>query len=106
MSHAAIREIAPPRPPYQRHRPEQTLLYQIIGRYYPEFRDVIAAQGKLLPFHVQKEFAESSLVGLNMVFYECNVPNAIMNTWSRSVVSGAGFVQAVEQDEWRKALRC
>lgn len=26
--------------------------------YYPEFRDVMAGQGKPLPFHVQQEFAD------------------------------------------------
>ena len=57
MSHAAIREFAPPRPP-QRHRPEQTLLYQIIERHYPEFRDLMSAQGRPLPLHVQQEFAD------------------------------------------------
>ncbi len=38
--------------------PEQTLLYQIVEQHYPEFRDVMAAQGKSLPIHVQQEFSE------------------------------------------------
>jgi ribosomal protein S27E len=58
MHHAAIKDRSPTSPPYQRHRPEQTLLYQIIERHYPEFRDVMAAQGKSLPLHVQQEFAD------------------------------------------------
>ncbi len=58
MSHVAAREAVPPGPPYRRHRPEQTLLYQIIERYYPEFRDAMAAQGSPLPLHVQQEFAD------------------------------------------------
>jgi hypothetical protein len=56
MPQAAIKEIATPKPPYQRQRPERTFLYQIVERHYPEFRDVMAAQGRLLPFHVQQEF--------------------------------------------------
>ena len=58
MPQAAIKERSPHSPPYKRHRPEQTLLYQIVERYYPEFRDVMAEQGKPLPFHVQQEFAD------------------------------------------------
>lgn len=57
MLHAKIRERSPPKTPYQRHRPEQTLLYQIVEQHYPEFRDVMAAQCKPLPMHVQKEFS-------------------------------------------------
>jgi hypothetical protein len=39
MSQAAITDRSPVSPPYKRHRPEQTLLYQIIERYYPEFKE-------------------------------------------------------------------
>jgi hypothetical protein len=58
MPQAAITERSPHSPPYKRHRPEQTLLYLIIERYYPAFRDVMAAQDKPLPLHVQQEFAD------------------------------------------------
>ncbi len=58
MPHAAITERSPHSPPYKRHRPEQTLLYHIIERHYPAFRDVMAAQGKDLTPHVQQEFAD------------------------------------------------
>ena len=57
MHHAAIKDRSLS-PPYQRHRPERTLLYQIIERHYLEFRDVMAMQGKALPVHVQQEFSE------------------------------------------------
>ena len=42
--------------PYQRHRPEQTLLYQIIEQHYPLFATHMAAQGRPLPDYVQGEF--------------------------------------------------
>ncbi|MGD8913064.1 MAG: hypothetical protein PVI97_08135 [Candidatus Thiodiazotropha sp.] len=58
MLQAAITERSPHSPPYKRHRPEQTLLYHIIERHYPAFRDVMVAQGKDLPLHVQQEFAD------------------------------------------------
>lgn len=41
---------------YQRHRPEQTLLYQLIERHYDEFQSLLAAQGTPLPSYVQAEF--------------------------------------------------
>src|SRR5210317_1187621 len=58
MRQAAITDRSPHGPPYKRHRPEQTLLYQIIERHYPAFKAVMAAQGKPLPVHVQQEFDE------------------------------------------------
>ncbi len=41
---------------YQRHRPEQALLYQLVEQYYPAFAAALAAQGKELPKHIQREF--------------------------------------------------
>lgn len=43
---------------YQRHRPEQTLLYQIVDEYYPAFAGLLAEQGGELPSYVQREFEE------------------------------------------------
>jgi len=40
----------------QRHRPEQTLLYQVVDEYYPAFAALMAEQGKELPGYVQREF--------------------------------------------------
>ena len=31
--------------PYVRHRPERTLLYQLVAEYYPAFKAHLAAQG-------------------------------------------------------------
>lgn len=41
---------------YERHRPEQSLLYQFVEQYYPAFVDQMAAQGATLPKYVQREF--------------------------------------------------
>lgn len=41
---------------YERHRPEQTLLYQLIERHYPAFQTLLSAQGNPLPIYVQQEF--------------------------------------------------
>ena len=43
---------------YQRHRPEQTLLYRIIEQHYPAFTAHLAAQGRVLPEYVQREFED------------------------------------------------
>ena len=41
---------------YQRHRPEQTLYYQLVDEYYPAFAGLMAGQGRELPGYVQREF--------------------------------------------------
>ena len=43
---------------YARHRPEQTLLYQLVEQYYPAFVAHLAARERTLPVHVQREFAD------------------------------------------------
>ena len=40
---------------YQRRQPEQTQLYQLVERYYPEFRDLMASRGRP-PEYVLEEF--------------------------------------------------
>jgi ribosomal protein S27E len=41
---------------YERHRPEQTLLYQLVEAHYPALVEQLAQQGKSLPEHVHREF--------------------------------------------------
>jgi len=43
---------------YERHRPEQTLLYQIIEQHYPIFSALMAEHGRALPGYVQREFED------------------------------------------------
>ena len=43
-------------PGYARHRPEATLLYALVERYYPEFVAIREAAGRPLPKYVQEEF--------------------------------------------------
>jgi hypothetical protein len=53
MSSLALRkDRAISLPQYERHKPEQTLLYQIIEQYYPAFSRLMEQQGRPLPFHV------------------------------------------------------
>jgi hypothetical protein len=51
-------------PGYRRHRPETTLLYQLVARHYPAFRDRRAAEGRALPRFVQNEFEAYLKCGL------------------------------------------
>ena len=43
---------------YERHRPEQTLLYQLVEQHYPAFVAQLATQGTPLPEYVQREFED------------------------------------------------
>ena len=43
---------------YTRHQPEQTLLYQVVEEYYPEFLSHLSESDKTLPQYVQNEFEE------------------------------------------------
>jgi ribosomal protein S27E len=43
-------------PGYARHRPESTLLYQLVAQHYPAFRDLRAESGRPLPGYVAQEF--------------------------------------------------
>jgi ribosomal protein S27E len=41
---------------YQRHRPEETLLYELVQTHYPALLDHLATQRKALPDYVREEF--------------------------------------------------
>ena len=43
---------------YERHQPEQALLYQLVEAHYPALVDQLAQQGKSLPDHVHREFED------------------------------------------------
>ena len=43
---------------HQRHQPEKTLLYQIVEQHYPALAEDLKAQGRPLPYYVQREFED------------------------------------------------
>lgn len=45
-------------PAYVRHKPEQTLLYQLVEQYWPEFHTQLSESGRFLPRHVTREFQD------------------------------------------------
>jgi len=63
LSHKA-RPSPEPTGVYVRHRPETTLLYQIVREYWPEFQAELANHGKYLPAYVTKEFDEYLKCGI------------------------------------------
>ena len=50
-------QLAAGAPRYERHRPEATLLYQLVEQHYPAFLDALTQRGRSLPKYVQQEFA-------------------------------------------------
>ena len=44
---------------YERHRPERTLLYQLVEEHYPALKVHLSAQGNALPGYVEREFGRS-----------------------------------------------
>ena len=77
---------------YERHKPEQTLLYQIIEKYYPQFLTHMGQQDKGLPKYVRSEFEEYLKCGrLEYGFCEFVVKIVIVNIWLRSVVNAEVF---------------
>lgn len=66
---------------YERHKPEQTLLYQIIEKYYLQFLTHMEQQDKDLRLYVRSEFEEYLKCGrLEYGFYEYVVKIVTMNT--------------------------
>ena len=65
-NHARMRLMALPQPGqdawcapvYVRHKPEQTLLYQLVEQYWPEFQTQLSETGRFLPRHVTREFED------------------------------------------------
>ena len=43
---------------YERHRPERTLLYQLVEQYFPAFKAHLAGQGTALPGYVEQELED------------------------------------------------
>ena len=54
MEPVTLRTPGPVR--YERHRPETTLLYQLVERHYPAFLTALAERDRSLPLYVEKEF--------------------------------------------------
>lgn len=109
MPHVAARTASRDRDTgrYQSHRPEQTLLYQIVDEYYPAFAALMAEQGKELPGYVQQEFEEFLQCGrLEHGFLRVRCESCHAEHWSLSAVSVAVSARAVGRGGWPKVPPC
>ncbi len=97
-SERAARLRAPPfidPPGYARHRPEATLLYQLVERHYLELVATREAAGQPLPRYVQEEFGAYLNAGASSTaFCACAARTVGPRSWSRSAASGAAFARA------------
>ena len=94
-------------PVYTRHRPECTLLYQLVQEYYPAFKAHLAAQGTVLPGYVEQEFGAYLKCGRlehGFLWVRCDACHA--DIWSPSAAKSAAFVRAVGRCAWPRAPRC
>ncbi len=92
---------------YARHRPEQTLLYQLIERHWPDFQSHLIEAGSFLPRHVAREFDEYLECGrLEHGFLRVRVKIATTSIWWPSAVNAEVFAPVVVQGVWRKPPHC
>ena len=103
---------------YARHRPEQTLLYQLIEAHYPAFIEHLAARERTLPRHVQLEFEDYLKCGrlehgfLRVRCADCHAERLVaFSCKRRGFYSGhpalrpAGQPSAVQNRSWRFCAR-
>ena len=73
---------------YERHRPEHTLLYQLVQAYYPAFNAHLEAQGTGLPRYVEREFEDYVKCGrlehgfLRVRCDTCHAEHLVAFSWS------------------------
>ncbi len=107
MPHVAARTASRDRDTgrYQSHRPEQTLLYQIVDEYYPT--GAYGRAGKELPVYYPNNLKNfSNAGGWSMAFYGFAASLATPSTWSLSAVSVAVSARAVGRGGWPKVPPC
>jgi len=92
-------------PVYTLHRPERTLLYQIVKEYYPDFVAHLATQGRALPEYVQREFEDYIRCGClehgflrvrcdschaeHLVAFSCKRRGFLPELWARRMAESA-----------------
>ncbi len=93
---------------YARHRPEQTLLYQLVEQHYRDFSALMAVQDRASPAYVQREFEDFLKCGrlehgfLRVRCSACHQEQLVAFSSPSAGVS----VQAAERGGWPKARRC
>ena len=100
---------------YVRHRPEQTLLYQLAEARYPACVAHLAARGRTLPAHVQREFEDYLKCGrlehgfLRVRCADCHAERLVAFSWPllRIPAPAALVIPFTSQATWLlPELRC
>ena len=97
-------------PAHVRHKPEQTLLYQLVAQYWPEFQTQLSETGRFLPRHVTREFEDYLACGrlengfLRVRCESCSHEHLVAFSCKRRGFCGAAFGPAVAPDAWWRRL--
>ena len=92
---------------YVRHRPETTLLYQVVQEYWPEFQAELASHGRYLPAYVTKEFDEYLKCGrLKHGFLRVRCESCHDEKLVAFSCKNEASVPVVAHDEWQTVLHC
>lgn len=93
---------------YARHRPETTLLYQLVEQHYPAFREMRATAGRSLPDYIEEEIDAYLKCGrLEEGFLRLRCEHAAMpRCWWRSAARSADSVPPAAQGAWPRPQRC
>ena len=94
-------------PGYARHRPERTLLYQLVEQHYPAFRELRAAADRPLPDFVQQEFEAYLKCGrLEEGFLRVGASNVMPRSSWRSAARSVGSARPAAGGAWPRPRRC
>jgi hypothetical protein len=97
---------------YVRHKPEQTLLYQLIERHWPEFQSHLSEAGSYLPRHVTREFDEYLECGrleygfLRVRCEDCHHEQLVAFSCKRRGFCRGRPAPVAAQGAWWKPLHC
>jgi len=56
---------------FERHRPEQTLLYRLVEKYYLDFEMQWASEGRVLPDYVRHGKAKATGHANGILYFSC-----------------------------------
>jgi hypothetical protein len=92
---------------YQRHRPEQTLLYQIVEQHLPGLHRPSGAAGRELPEYVQREFDDNLKCGrLEHGFLRVRCESFHAEQLVAFSCKRRGTVLVAGHYAWRRVRRC
>lgn len=92
---------------YERHQPDQTLLYQLVEQHYPAFKASLKPKVNTCLATSNKNSTTSSNVAVwSMVSCGFAARIVITSVWSPSAVNDAAFALAAVPAGWPRVRRC